>query len=55
MAKLKNDQVICDECGSHAIVLGHGGYKQGYNGFGDKEVVVAYQCSNKTCQRVWRE
>lgn len=38
---------ICPHCGSSSTTsLGHGGYKQGSNGFGDKTTLVAYQCND---------
>jgi DNA-directed RNA polymerase subunit M/transcription elongation factor TFIIS len=45
---------ICPECGSNnTMSIGHGGYKQGKNGFGDKTVMIAYQC--KDCSFAWSE
>ena len=45
---------ICPNCDSNKTMsIGHGGYKQGPNGFGDKITMVAYQCQK--CQYAWSE
>lgn len=46
--------IICPNCASKNILcLGHGGYKQGKNSFGDKATMIGYQCQN--CKETWSE
>jgi DNA-directed RNA polymerase subunit M/transcription elongation factor TFIIS len=45
---------ICPNCdNNNTINIGHGGYKQGKNGMGDKTVMIAYQCND--CKYTWSE
>ena len=47
-----NQKKICPKCSSkNTSCIGHGGYKQGPNGMGDKITMMGYQCSD--CQYAW--
>lgn len=49
-----NGHVVCPECASKNVSgLGHGGYAQGSNGFGDKRPLAGYQCND--CKHPWSE
>jgi hypothetical protein len=51
-----NGIVVCNSCASKNVTtLGHGGYKQGSNGFGDQRPIVGYQCLESNCKSVWSE